>query len=93
MPQTLTLTITLLALSRLLSQPAQAETLSVCLEGGCDFTSIQSAIDGGKQPDGEAGGVACSRFSFPRPRTRFRPAVLDLLRAGGVLRHGQVTCR
>ena len=51
MRSTLTLAITLLALSNVLSQPVQAETLTVCLEGGCDFTSIQSAIDAASNGD------------------------------------------
>ena len=47
-PQRIFLGITL---ATVLTQPLLAETLSVCTEGGCDFSSIQAAIDAAEDGD------------------------------------------
>ena len=40
-----------IAVTTLLTQPLHAETLSVCSGGGCDFSSIQAAIDAAADGD------------------------------------------
>ena len=40
-----------IALTTVLTQPLLAETLSVCIEGGCDFSAIQPAIDAAADGD------------------------------------------
>ena len=58
-----TLAITLLTLSTLstlLTQPVHAETRTVCVDGGCDFTTIQSAIDAAA--DGDVIEIAAGNY-------------------------------
>ena len=40
-----------IALTSVFTQPLLAETLSVCTDGGCDFSSIQAAIDAASDGD------------------------------------------
>ena len=49
-----------IALTTVLTQPLLAETLSVCTEGGCDFASIQAAIDAAA--DGDVIEVAAGTY-------------------------------
>ena len=51
-----------IALTTLLTQPLQAETLSVCSGGGCDFSTIQAAIDSAS--DGDVIEVAPGSYSI-----------------------------
>ena len=50
------------ALTTLLTQPLLAETLSVCTQGECDFSSIQAAID--VASDGDVIEVAAGFYSI-----------------------------
>ena len=51
-----------LTLSGALAQPLLAETLTVCLDGNCEFSTIQAAIDASE--DGDVIEIAPGRYTI-----------------------------